>query len=237
VDFVFTQLPAQGKELSGATDEFEKEAQLASPGAKESARGDFVRHQLPCQRRWVEQVSGKPVLTTNITLHRNEKFCGREDLLMQLHSYLKRGIKSLPDFTSSSASCLVHAMGGMGKTEVALEYSYYFRNSYTHIFWIRAESIEVITRSYVEMFDKLGLGQQGRDLVRPQKVQQALEWLQCTGECNLTWFYHLKQLHTCWPGWAVCLLRPTNDCHVLSSTSFSPTHLQITSYSTNETTR
>ncbi|KAJ8116525.1 hypothetical protein ONZ43_g4421 [Nemania bipapillata] len=48
--------------------------------------------------------------TVNIDLHRNDKFCGRQDVLLQLHSYLERGVTPSGE-SSSSASCLIHAIG------------------------------------------------------------------------------------------------------------------------------
>jgi len=65
---------------------------------------------------------------------RNDHFCGREDDLEHLHRLLT--IAS----TSLQKSCVIHGIGGVGKTAVAIEYTYRFRRSYDCIFWIRAET-------------------------------------------------------------------------------------------------
>ncbi len=43
-------------------------------------------------------------------------------------------------FASSPIHCMLHGMAGIGKTEIALEYSYRNRDKYECIFWVSAEN-------------------------------------------------------------------------------------------------
>ncbi|KAI0101705.1 hypothetical protein GGR51DRAFT_563166 [Nemania sp. FL0031] len=166
------------KELLDANMEFEKEVELASHQEQRdrhimilSAIGSNTEHPL-----------AEATLTTNIDLHRNDKFCGRQDVLLQLQSYLEPGVTPSGE-SSSSASCLIHAIGGMGKTETALEYTYRFRSTYSHIFWLRAQSADSLRTSYLDVVMRLNLLQNrsGPELSTTEKVRVGLEWFQSTG--------------------------------------------------------
>jgi tetratricopeptide (TPR) repeat protein len=56
--------------------------------------------------------------------HRNPHFTGREELIEQL-----RG-------TQTAA---IHGLGGVGKTQLAIEYAYRFKDDYDVVWWLRAE--------------------------------------------------------------------------------------------------
>ncbi|KAJ8130566.1 hypothetical protein O1611_g3068 [Lasiodiplodia mahajangana] len=66
---------------------------------------------------------------------RNHNFQFRKDLLQRLHNELQPGT----DATSLRATGL-HGLGGIGKTQVALEFAYRYSEDYEAIFWIAAET-------------------------------------------------------------------------------------------------
>lgn len=70
---------------------------------------------------------------------RNAFFTGRELLLQQLHAVLRRDEEAVP-----TGIHLLSGLAGMGKTQVALEYAYRFRQDYTIIAWVRAETPETL---------------------------------------------------------------------------------------------
>lgn len=180
----FTQtFKRKTKDLSEANKEFEKEVELASHQEQRNRHLE-VLSAIDSSRR---PSTGSASLKTNIDIHRNDKFCGRQDVLLQLHSYLEQGVKPSGD-SSSSASCLIHAMGGMGKTETALEYTYQFRRTYSHIFWLRAQSAESLRTSYLDVVNRLGLlrSQGNSELSLVEKVRVGFEWFQSTGKYTLT---------------------------------------------------
>ncbi|HYN95469.1 MAG TPA: FxSxx-COOH system tetratricopeptide repeat protein [Pilimelia sp.] len=82
---------------------------------------------------------------------RNPDFTGREQLMRQLRLSLE---------TSSKASVLpqtLHGMGGVGKTQLALEYVYRHSELYDLIWWIPSEQPSLALASLEELADRLGL--------------------------------------------------------------------------------
>lgn len=73
---------------------------------------------------------------------RNPYFTGREDILEALHTHLGGG--QAVALTQSSA---LHGLGGVGKTQIALEYAYRHALEYSAVFWIGAETEEQIVSS------------------------------------------------------------------------------------------
>jgi tetratricopeptide (TPR) repeat protein len=88
----------------------------------------------------------------NVPYQRNPFFTGREDVLNQLHRALY----------VESAVALSHpqgisGLGGIGKTQTALEYAYRYREEYDAVFWIHADSTLALTSSLIELAHLLEL--------------------------------------------------------------------------------
>jgi|GEM_PF-1093784 len=88
----------------------------------------------------------------NLPFRRNPHFTGRMELLEQLET-------SLMSFGSSDLAhpVVISGLGGIGKTQVAIEYAHRHIEDYTAIFWINAESESSITASYTEIARLLSL--------------------------------------------------------------------------------
>jgi hypothetical protein len=158
-------------ELKSANDDFEKEVHFAN--VQEQSR----RHAEVMQAIGSSSLSD---FKTNIRIQRNAKFTGRDATLAFLHSTLEPSFDGLPD-QRSHCSVLVHAIGGMGKTETTLEYTYRYRRWYSCIFWLRAESRTVLLESFLEAIAYIGVARE-HGVAASRKVQQGLEWFQSTGE-------------------------------------------------------
>ncbi len=52
---------------------------------------------------------------------------------------------------------VISGLGGIGKTQTALEYAYKYRSEYDYIFWIRADSEFTIQTDFVQIAEKLNL--------------------------------------------------------------------------------
>jgi tetratricopeptide (TPR) repeat protein len=65
---------------------------------------------------------------------RNRNFSGRSELLEQLHASLQAEAAAAVVPTGA-----VHGLGGVGKTELALEYAYRFASDYDVAWWVPAE--------------------------------------------------------------------------------------------------
>ncbi|KAI5814422.1 hypothetical protein BZA77DRAFT_283679 [Pyronema omphalodes] len=83
----------------------------------------------------------------------NPRLCGRESTLKLLHQQLSRSKNADSLDEKSMLSSVVHGMGGIGKTQVALGYTYKYRSSYDYIFWIRGETDPEIS-NHMEMIAK-----------------------------------------------------------------------------------
>jgi tetratricopeptide (TPR) repeat protein/transcriptional regulator with XRE-family HTH domain len=116
-----------------------------------------------------------------VPLPRNPFFTGREEVLEALHTQL--GINQAIALTQSSA---VHGLGGVGKTQVALEYAYRYALEYGAVFWIGAETEEQIVFSLLHIADVLQLPEQ--DDKDQQRVVAAVQrWLATHGQWLLIW--------------------------------------------------
>jgi tetratricopeptide (TPR) repeat protein/transcriptional regulator with XRE-family HTH domain len=98
---------------------------------------------------------GKATANPNIWLlpyPRNPFFLGREDVLGELHSCLESGRMMAP--SQPQALC---GLGGVGKTQVALEYAYRYAQDYQAVFWLRADNRAALVAGFLEMAQALQL--------------------------------------------------------------------------------
>nr|WP_263008718.1 FxSxx-COOH system tetratricopeptide repeat protein [Nonomuraea phyllanthi] len=81
---------------------------------------------------------------------RNKNFTGREDLLERLRA----GIAS--DVTAVVPHAL-HGMGGVGKTQVAVEYAWRYQSEYDVVWWISADQALLVPAALAALAPRLGL--------------------------------------------------------------------------------
>ena len=90
------------------------------------------------------------LIVWNVPYARNPFFTGREETLASLRTHL----------ASSGYAGLTQAlsgMGGVGKTQTAIEYAYRYRDQYRAIFWVSADTEITTKTSFVEIGVALGL--------------------------------------------------------------------------------
>src|SRR5437763_7579955 len=75
----------------------------------------------------------------NVPYRRNPFFTGREKLIEQLHSRLNE--KNVTALTQTQA---ISGLGGIGKTQVAIEYAHRYRNDYRVVMWVSAASRDTL---------------------------------------------------------------------------------------------
>jgi hypothetical protein len=105
----------------------------------------------------VSSVSTQPETTQsssawNVPYLRNPFFTGREELLKHLHDNL----------TQSKAAALtqaqaIHGLGGIGKTQTAVEYAYRYGDAYHFVLWVNAATRDELITSFVGLATLLNL--------------------------------------------------------------------------------
>ncbi len=110
--------------------------------------------------------SAQPRIWGNIP-PRNPNFTGRVDLLERLSERLREGTTTvLPE--------AIHGMGGVGKTQMAIEYAYRHQSEYDIVWWIPAERPGQIGQALVELAQRLGLGTSAEANIAGPAVREAL---------------------------------------------------------------
>jgi NB-ARC domain len=106
----------------------------------------------------------------HIPYQRNPFFTGREDVLTQLHQTLHA-----ENTVALSHPQGISGLGGIGKTQAALEYAYRYRTEYNTVLWVRADSVTSLISSLVELARVLELPErheQDQGII----VQAVLRW-------------------------------------------------------------
>ncbi|WP_329186924.1 FxSxx-COOH system tetratricopeptide repeat protein [Actinacidiphila glaucinigra] len=80
---------------------------------------------------------------------RNLDFAGRETEIARLRESLVKGNRAVVH--------ALHGMGGVGKTQLALEYAHRFAGQYDLVWWIDAEQPDEIPVRYTEIATRLGI--------------------------------------------------------------------------------
>jgi len=83
---------------------------------------------------------------------RNPYFTGRDDILGTLYRQLHDSRTAAISQTQA-----ISGLGGIGKTQTAVEYAYRYRDDYRYVFWIRADTELELTNSYVAIAQALNL--------------------------------------------------------------------------------
>lgn len=110
----------------------------------------------------------------NVPYRRNPFFIGRKDMLQALHDALRQQSSAVISQVQTQA---ISGLGGIGKTQTAVEYCYRYRSEYRAVFWTRAERIPTLQAGFSEIAKLLGLPQ--RDAQRPEETVQAVQrWLE-----------------------------------------------------------
>ncbi|WP_131738588.1 FxSxx-COOH system tetratricopeptide repeat protein [Actinomadura roseirufa] len=120
---------------------FDHQADLLAPGVRVS-----IRSLPPAADR---DPNEPPPVWGNVP-PRNIQFTGREELLVELHDSLSAG-------TTAVLPHALHGMGGVGKSQLAIEYVYRHLRDYDLIWWVPAEGDGQIRSSLVDLASELAL--------------------------------------------------------------------------------
>jgi Tfp pilus assembly protein PilF len=107
----------------------------------------------------------------NIPHFRNPNFTGREDELAELRASLMAG-----DATALVQARVIHGLGGIGKTQLAIEYAYRYGWDYDIVWWVRSEDTVTLASDYASLAVKLDLPE--KDATEQSAIVEAVkEWL------------------------------------------------------------
>lgn len=95
---------------------------------------------------------------------RNPRFVGREHHLRTIHEVLRTGSQLLA----------LHGVGGVGKTQLAIEYAYHYREHYDLVWWISAGHTSQLRASLAELAARLTLSRSRASQHPPSLVLDAL---------------------------------------------------------------
>ena len=115
--------------------------------------------------------SDLPPPISNVPYRRNLLFTGREEILAHLSTALRR----------NKAEALMQAqaitgLGGIGKTQIAVEYAYRYGQDYQALLWVNASSRDALSSDFVTLAALLNLPEQheqDQDIV----VRAVKRWL------------------------------------------------------------
>ncbi|CAO2658489.1 Nn.00g062120.m01.CDS01 [Neocucurbitaria sp. VM-36] len=104
-------------------------------------------------------------------------FTGREETLRTMkHALLG---ECPPDCPNDHHTINLHGPGGIGKTQIALEFAHRFRNQFSSVFWIPSRTRSSIEREFLQIARSLRLvtSVTGDDDSAHEIVHSVLEWL------------------------------------------------------------
>jgi transcriptional regulator with XRE-family HTH domain/tetratricopeptide (TPR) repeat protein len=85
-----------------------------------------------------------------VPYHQNPFFSVREVVVARVHDTLtSHRVGELP------TPLVISGIGGIGKTQVALEYVYHYRSNYQVILWARADAVEALTADFIRFADAM----------------------------------------------------------------------------------
>lgn len=116
--------------------------------------------------------------TCTIPFARNPQFHGREDELGQVDAFLK---KPNPSKDKKVPAVTIWGDGGVGKTQIALEYAWRKASEYDVVLWVSARSKIAIQQSLTNA-SKTALGlKHAQGKLHHKNAVFVMQWLKTTG--------------------------------------------------------
>ena len=130
-----------------------------------------VSHDLPSPSVSESENNSIPQAIWNVPYRRNPFFTGREALLQLLHDYLTQATTAA--ITQPPA---ITGLGGIGKTQIAIEYAHRHHNEYNYVLWVNAATPITLIQGFVQIARLLQLPlKEGQD--QNIVVEDVKQWL------------------------------------------------------------
>ena len=85
-----------------------------------------------------------------LPFHKNDNFTGRDRELAEIH----KALHSTDETASHQRVMALHGLGGIGKTQLAIQYAYIHQKDYTSVWWVNASTTQTLSQGF------LGIAQQ-----------------------------------------------------------------------------
>ena len=82
---------------------------------------------------------------------KNPNFTGRDRDLAEIH----QALQSADATTSSRRVVALHGLGGIGKTQLAIQYAYSHRKDYTSVWWVNASTTQALSQGFFGIAQQL----------------------------------------------------------------------------------
>ena len=116
--------------------------------------------------------TAEPNALWHVAYRRNPFFTGREDILAQLRDAFITGTHQPTALAQLQA---ISGLGGIGKTQTAVEYAYRYREQYEAVFWARADSYDLLVSDFMLIANVLELPQRNEQ-EQDKIVQAVIRW-------------------------------------------------------------
>ena len=158
-------------------DELAKKLNTSNPSVVRWEHGKA--HPQPLMERAIYTFFGKTAETFglqttrfwHVPIERNPYFVGRDDIFETLHKALATG------GSVAITQQALTGLGGIGKTQVAVEYAYRFAPVYSAVLWVRADSPELLASDFASLTTPLHL-QENVVMSQEQAIGAVKHWLE-----------------------------------------------------------
>ena len=86
-----------------------------------------------------------------LPFHKNVNFTGRDRELAEIHQTLH----STDSTISQQRMMVLHGLGGIGKTQLAIQYAYSHQKDYTSVWWVNAATTQTLTQGFLGIAQRL----------------------------------------------------------------------------------
>jgi hypothetical protein len=111
-----------------------------------------------------------------------DDFVGRNEDLNKIRMLLQ------PSASTLRKVVVLHGLGGIGKTQLAIHFARLHRADFSAIFWLNGKTKEMLLRSLADMFHKLPGINMAADLKTEDEIKhaarQVLQWLATPNNCR-----------------------------------------------------
>lgn len=136
-----------------------------------------------------KEVASQPLSIWMVPYIRNSHFTGRDELLSHLQQRFapREAEQSMPiQHAALTQSQAIKGLGGIGKTQTAIEYAYRAREQgrYTHTIWVSATDEETVLSSFAALKDVVPALKHSEENDQHAVAKAALRWLE---QCQDPW--------------------------------------------------